>query len=214
MLLSGGIDSATVGAFLKFNEGKKIYPIIVMYGQKHDKEILAARRVAQALKFEEPLELDLSDAFKPMKSELLDKDHDVHPDPHRDTVGSTYVPMRNTVLLSIAAGYAESIGASEIAYGAHKDDSSDYPDCTEEYYHAMQKLVKVATNGRVELRAPFIRWHKKDVVQMGAKLGVPYELTWSCYNGREKHCGNCPTCTARQYAFLEAGVIDPTEYER
>lgn len=214
LLMSGGLDSSTVGAFLKRNEGRHIFPVIVMYGQKHSKEIEISQELAKLMGFEEPVLLDMSGAFTCMRSELLDLTKDVEEDPHRDVVGSTYVPMRNTTLISLATGYAESIGASEVAYGAHLDDSNCYPDCTKEYFIAMRDLVWIATNNQVELRAPFINFRKADIVREAVKSGVPIEKTWSCYNGRDKHCGKCPTCVGRMYAFMEAGIKDPTEYEK
>ena len=211
--MSGGLDSSTVGAFLKRNEGRSIYPLIIKYGQKHSKEVAISIKLADMMNFEKPVIMDISGAYGCMKSELLDVTKDVSEDPNRDVVGSTYVPMRNTTLISLAAGYAESIDAREVAYGAHMDDSNHYPDCTPEYLKAMDALVRVATNNQVTVRAPFINYRKVDILIEAAKSNVPVAKTWSCYNGREKHCGKCPTCVARKQAFLEADITDPTEYE-
>jgi 7-cyano-7-deazaguanine synthase len=129
-----------------------------------------------------------------------------------EVMKQTVVPNRNMILLAIAAGYAEGLGAGFVAYAAHAGDHYIYPDCRPEFVEAVRSAIQLATETRVQLLTPFLYWYKKDIVSWGKELGVPWKLTWSCYKGGEKHCGKCGTCIERKEAFILAGVDDPTEY--
>ena len=218
VLLSGGVDSSTcLAVALQGCKPSEVLAVNMYYGQKHDKEMQSARDVAMYYGVE-LWELDLSMIFQKSDCTLLK--HTSKPVPHgsyaeqqegkRNPV-STYVPFRNGLMLSAAASIAVSVGASEIYYGAHADDSAGnaYPDCSEEFTEAMNKAVYEGSGKAVRIVAPFVNDNKTGVVKTGLRLGVPYELTWSCYEGGEKPCGKCGTCLDREKAFRENGVVDP-----
>lgn len=125
----------------------------------------------------------------------------------------TVVPFRNGIMLSIAAGFAESIGAECIVLGNHFGDHAVYPDCRQDFVEPMAQAIENGTYAKIKLVAPFTKVTKADIAKLGFNLKVPYEMTWSCYKGGEKHCGKCGTCVERIEAFQLAGVADPTEYE-
>ena len=218
ILHSGGLDSSTLMAYAA-EECDEIIGLSIAYGQKHqDREIRAAREVCEHFKAEH-MEIELPDIFKGFGSTLMDSDK---ANPHltyeeiRDSDGPspTYVPFRNANLLSIATAVAQTNKCEFVYFGAHADDAHNYayPDCTPEFIWAMANAINVGTYYSVRLKSPVMWMTKGEIVAMGDTLGVPIKLTYSCYEGTEIHCGECPTCISRQVAFEEAGVDDPTEY--
>ena len=219
VLLSGGLDSATVLAIAKERE-RDVVAVTFDYGQRHARELDSARRIAGRLGVEKHIvmELDLGpfleSSLTRISRELPERD-----DPSAGgEVPSTYVPARNIVFLSIAAAFAESMGADEVFIAANAVDYSGYPDCTPEFLGAFQKTLEVGTKRGVEgsavrIEAPLIAMSKGDIVREAIRLGVPVELTWSCYGGGERACGRCDSCRLRLRGFREAGVDDPLEYE-
>ena len=135
--------------------------------------------------------------------------------PAKGEIPATYVPFRNGIMLAVAAAWAEVIGASKIFTGFVEEDSSGYPDCREIFVNAMEKAINLGRRpeGKVEIIAPLLHKTKAEIVSIGTKLKIPYELTWSCYLGGEYHCGKCPACRLRKKAFIEARIKDPTIYE-
>ena len=220
VLLSGGLDSATCGAIAA--EKEEIYALTIDYGSKHSKEIEAAGRIAKHLKAKEHKVMNVAlDTFG--GSALLDEKINIETVEDVEDIGrgipTSYVPARNMIFLSIAVGYAEVVGATKVYIGANAVDYSGYPDCKPEFLEAFQEVVKVGTKAGVEGRgiriiAPLIGMGKSDIIRKGMELGVPLELTWTCYRGGERACGTCEACILRLKGFREAGSDDPLEYER
>ena len=219
VLLSGGVDSTTCLAIAVEKYGREeVLALSVSYGQKHNKELTAAKAVADY--YGVPLRtLDLSVLFEGSDCSLLQGSGEAIPeesysDQLQKTGGkpvSTYVPFRNGLFLSSAASVALSNGCEEIYYGAHSDDAAGnaYPDCTPEFNESISRAVYLGSGGQLRVTAPFIGWNKAQVVGKGLSLHVPYELTWSCYEGEDKPCGVCGTCRDRIAAFEANGVTDP-----
>ena len=212
VLLSGGIDSATLLYKLVFDY--ECYPLSIKYGQRHEKEIVAARNLCEARNANLLLRwklADLSSLGLLLKSTLTG--YGDIPEGHyqAENMKQTVVPNRNMIFLAVAAGYAQTIEAGYVAYAAHAGDHYIYADCRPEFIKSAAKTIKLATE--VELIEPFMHVNKTDIVKMGRKLNVPYRLTWSCYKGGDRHCGRCGSCNERKEAFREAGVEDPTTYE-
>ena len=219
VLLSGGLDSSTcLAVALQGTKPDEVLAVNMYYGQKHEKEMISARQIA-AYYGVELMELDLSMIFSRSNCSLLRSSNNAIPEgsyaeQQDETPGkpvSTYVPFRNGLMLSAAASIAVSVGASEIYFGAHADDAAGnaYPDCSPEFSNYMDSAIFFGTDRQVRVCAPFIRNTKADIVREGLKLGVPYGMTWSCYNGRDRPCGKCGTCIDRKKAFEENGVKDP-----
>ncbi len=215
MLLSGGLDSYTTAA-IAAGEGFRLHALTVRYGQVHDDELAAARRVARALGIREHLELDVDLAS--IGGSALTGSLPVPLDRPADSaeIPATYVPARNTVLLALALGWAEVLGARDLFIGVNAVDYSGYPDCRPAYIAAFERLAALATRAGVEgaafrVHAPLIRLSKADIIRRGVALGLDYGLTHSCYNpvpgGRP--CGRCDSCRLRAGGFDEAGVPDP-----
>jgi 7-cyano-7-deazaguanine synthase len=214
VLLSGGLDSYTAGAIAR-DLGFEIYALTVKYGQRHAHEILAARRVAQALgvKAHRELSVDLAS----VGGSALLGDGDVPKDgPHFGVIPSTYVPARNTVMLSLALAWGEVLGALDLFIGVNALDYSGYPDCRPEYIEAFERMAALATktgvNGeRFRIRAPLISMTKADIIRRGTALGLDYRLTHSCYDPLPQGapCGRCDSCVLRARGFAEAGLPDP-----
>ena len=221
VLLSGGVDSSTCLALAKEKYGD-VVALALYYGQKHSKELAAAEAIAAHYKAP-LLKLDLTPVFAFSNCSLLKQSAGEIPQQsyaeqlktqHGEPV-TTYVPFRNGVFLSVAASIALAQGCSVIYYGAHADDAagSAYPDCSDDFNNKMNEGIYLGSGRKVQLVAPFVKMTKKDIVALGLALGVPYELTWSCYCGGEKPCGKCGTCIDRKAAFAANGAADPLEYE-
>ena len=220
VLSSGGVDSTTaLGLAVKKYGRENVIALSVFYGQKHDKEIRASIAVADYYGVEH-LFLDLSVIFKDSNRSLLRHSTEEIPeesyaDQIRKTEGekpvSTYVPFRNGLFLSSAASIALSRDCSVIYYGVHADDSAGaaYPDCSPVFNNAMNEAIWEGSGHQLRIEAPFVNVSKADVVRMGLEIGVPYELTWSCYEGGEEPCGKCATCIDRAAAFAANHVEDP-----
>ncbi|GAO05517.1 7-cyano-7-deazaguanine synthase QueC [Anaeromyxobacter sp. PSR-1] len=222
VLLSGGLDSSTCLAVARA-EGLEAHCLSVDYGQRHKGELARARRIARALGAagHRVVKVDLS-AFG--GSALTDAGIAV-PKGRSEArmardIPVTYVPARNTVMLSLALAHAEVIGAEQIFVGVNAIDYSGYPDCRPAFLRAFERLAKVATRAGVEghplrIRAPLLRLSKAGIVRLGTKLGVPYRMTLSCYDPiRGRACGRCDACRLRRKGFAEAGVQDPTQYAK
>ena len=216
VLLSGGLDSSTVLAIARA-EGFRPYALSVAYGQRHDAELAAATRVAQALGAVEHrvARVDLG-VFG--GSALTDAAIAV-PETPSEGIPATYVPARNTVLLSVALAWAEVIGAYDLFIGVNAVDYSGYPDCRPEFIAAFEALANVATKAGVEgarfrVHTPLMRLSKAEIIRRGLELGVDYSLTVSCYQADEagRACGRCDACRLRAQGFAKAGVPDPTPY--
>lgn len=221
ILLSGGVDSSTcLAVAMENSKPEDVLALNMYYGQRHEKEMLSARKVA-AFYGVKLMELDLSEIFSRSNCSLLKRSDVAVPDgsyaeQQKQDAGkpvSTYVPFRNGLMLSAAASIAISVGATEIYYGAHADDAAGnaYPDCSVPFTDAINAAILEGSGGQVHVVAPFVKKNKTGVVREGLRLGVPYELTWSCYNGRDRPCGKCGTCIDRARAFKENGVEDPYE---
>ena len=212
VLLSGGLDSATTLYFAK-DKGFQCFCLIFDYGQRHKKEIYAAKKIAQRANCSSQI-VRITLPWK--GSSLLDKRMPVSriQDPRSNVIPPTYVPARNIIFLSFALSYAEVIGADTIFIGANAIDYSGYPDCRPRFYQAFVKAAKLGTKAGVEgspirILTPLIRKTKARIIKSGMKLGAPYELTWSCYQGGRFPCGKCDSCRFRAKGFREAGFSDP-----
>ena len=221
VLLSGGMDSATALA-IALKDGCSVIALSVDYGQRHRKELEAAKKIAKhfAVRDHRIVSLDLTAIGG---SALTDRRIRVPQQRRLEEIGqgipATYVPARNTILLSYALGLAEATEAKAIYIAANALDFSGYPDCRPEFYRAFQEVARLGTKRGVEgdiieIRTPLIAMTKADIVRKGEELGVPWALTWSCYQGGEKACGVCDSCQLRLKGFREAGVKDPLEYAR
>jgi 7-cyano-7-deazaguanine synthase len=215
VLLSGGLDSYTAAAIARA-EGYRLYALTVRYGQRHAREIEAARAVARLLGVQRHVELDVD--LSAFGGSSLTTDAPVPKDRPIDPaeIPSTYVPARNTVFLSLALGWAEVIGATDIVIGVNAMDYSGYPDCRPEYIAAFERLAGLATRagvegGRFRIHAPLLTMTKAEIIRRGLALGLDYGLTHSCYDpdpaGRP--CGRCDSCVLRATGFSQAGIADP-----
>ena len=216
VLLSGGLDSATTLAWARAR-GHDCYALSVAYGQRHSAELDAAARVAQSLGAREHrvMHVDLGALGG---SALTDASIAV-PESAGEGIPVTYVPARNTVLLSLALAWAEVLVARHLVIGVNAVDYSGYPDCRPEFIDAFAKLAQVATRAAVEgeamqLHAPLLHWSKERIIKEGLRLGVDYALTVSCYqaDAQGRACGRCDSCRLRRAGFEAAGVTDPTRY--
>ena len=218
VLLSGGLDSATVLAMARA-QGFACHALSLDYGQRHHAELSAARRVAQALGAVEhkvlPLSLDEIGG-----SALTDRSIAV-PEAGGEGIPVTYVPARNTVFLALALGWAEVLGSTDLFVGVNAVDYSGYPDCRPAFIEAFERLANLATKAGVEgnvfrVHAPLIEMSKAEIIRAGSALGVDYGLTVSCYQADEQGlaCGRCDSCRLRAEGFKAAGVADPTRYRR
>lgn len=221
-LLSGGLDSATTLAVAK-NQGFDCYALTFRYGQRHSIEIKSAKRIADAIGVIEHriLDIDLA-AFA--GSALTDRSLDVPKGRNIISRGTdipvTYVPARNTIFLSFALAWAETLGIFDIFIGVNAIDYSGYPDCRAEFIKAFQKLANLATaagvegKGKYKIHTPIIKMTKAEIIKTGAKLNLDYSLTHSCYDPDEKGraCGRCDSCRLRLKGFADAGLKDPIEY--
>lgn len=220
VLLSGGIDSTTCAVLACREFGpENVLALSLFYGQKHAKEIEAAVEVVRYLGLKDHLIRKLPDIFQGGGSTLVDPDQP-NPETTYEEIGKsqgvspTYVPFRNANLLSAATSLALVKGADTVYYGAHAEDGRNwaYPDCTPEFNGAMANAIFIGSYMKVRLLTPLQWLTKSEVIALGQKIGTPFELTWSCYNGQKKACGVCPTCVSRLKAFEENGMQDPIAY--
>ena len=213
-LLSGGLDSATA-LYAAKAEGCECIALTLQYGQRHVREIESAKTIAADLglrHFLVPVGLPwkgsaLLDAYIQMPAGRSENEM-------QKQIPVTYVPARNSIFLTLAASCAEALGSDAIYIGANALDYSGYPDCRPEYFEAAEKMICLGTKAGVEgrrfaIKAPLVRMSKKEIVLWGAKLGVPFEKTWSCYQGKARPCGECDSCILRAKGFREAGILDP-----
>ena len=217
VLLSGGLDSATVLAIARAR-GLSCYALSIAYGQRHEAELTAAARVAALLGAREHrvMQVDLAGIGG---SALTDHSIAV-PETPSEGIPVTYVPARNTIMLSLALGWAEVLGAEHIFIGVNSLDYSGYPDCRPEYVDAFAHLAQLATKAGVEghpcrIEAPLITWTKERIIREGMALGVDYGMTVSCYqaDAEGRACGRCDSCRLRRAGFEAAGLVDPTRYQ-
>ena len=215
VLLSGGLDSYTAAAIAKAQRFT-LFALTIHYGQRHAREIDAARAVAKGLGVERHLELDVD--LRAIGGSSLTSDAPVPRDRDLGANGipSTYVPARNTIFLSLALGWAEVLGARDIVIGVNALDYSGYPDCRPEFIAAFERLAEVATRagvegGRIRVHTPLLTLGKADIIRRGLELGLDYGLTHSCYDPSPdgRPCGACDSCVLRAKGFAEAGVPDP-----
>jgi 7-cyano-7-deazaguanine synthase len=221
ILLSGGVDSATAAAIAK-RQGFALHALSFRYGQRHQREVEAAKKVAAFLEAKAHLVLDFD--LRAIGGSAL-TDHIEVPKGRSAAeiaqgIPVTYVPARNTIFLSFGLALAERIGAADIFFGANQLDYSGYPDCREEYIHAFEQMANLATKAGVEgkrqtiIHTPLIHMSKAEIIKEGVALGIDYGLTWSCYDPQpdERACGLCDSCQLRLKGFKEAGVKDPIPY--
>lgn len=212
VLLSGGLDS-TVAFYDALEKFDKVAAISFDYGSKHNvNEIAMAKQHTSMNKTAHDI-VSLDFVNQLFKSDLLKSGGNI-PDGHYQELSmkQTVVPFRNGIMLSVAAGYAESIEADSLVIAAHTGDHAIYPDCREDFTRAMAEAIHRGTYNDLKLVTPFIEMDKAQIVKRGVDLNVDFSKTWSCYRGGVKHCGSCGTCVERREAFILAGVEDPTEY--
>ena len=206
ILFSSGLDSTTV-LYYAMNKSYDCHCLIFDYGQKHNKEVNNEKKFAEKLNLKYHI---VKTSIPWDMSSLINKNKKIpeHKLIKEGFVPSTYVPGRNTIFLSYAISYAETIKAKKIFLGINAVDFSSYPDCTPQYLKAMQQVMKALNNG-IKIVAPIEKYSKAQIIKLGTKLKVPYEKTWSCYNGKNKPCGKCDSCKLRAKGFKEAGTDDP-----
>ncbi len=218
VLFSGGVDSTTCLAMAIDKYGKdNVVALSISYGQKHTKEIEASDKIAEYYGVEH-IYLDLAKIFQYSDCSLLShSDKEIPKDTYAKQLEkadgepvSTYVPFRNGLFLSSAASIALSKDCGVIYYGAHSDDAAGnaYPDCSDAFNKAMGEAIYIGSGNALKIEAPFVNMTKADVVAAGLKLNVPYEYTWSCYEGNDKPCGVCGTCLDRKEAFAANGIVE------
>ncbi|MFI1015138.1 7-cyano-7-deazaguanine synthase QueC [Streptomyces sp. NPDC020965] len=214
VVLSGGMDSTTLMAHYAAL-GCDLVAVTVDYGQRHRKEIDAARWIADHYGATHHV-VDLSGLGAVLGGSALTDDSVAVPDGHyaEQSMRATVVPNRNAVLANVAVSVGVAHRAGVVALGMHAGDHFIYPDCRPEFHEALRQLVKVANEGfpTPSVEAPFITWSKADIARHGSRLGAPLADSWSCYKGGDRHCGTCGTCYERREAFQVAGVVDPTDY--
>ena len=219
ILLSGGLDSSTV-LYQAKADGYECYAISFDYQQRHQRELTSAQQIAESAGIVEHqvVKFDLTLwGGSALTDRKIDLPRDRSLDQMSETIPITYVPARNTIFLSFALGYAETVNASRVYIGVNALDYSGYPDCRPDYIDAMQDVFRLGTKqGRegnpILIYSPLIHLKKTEIIQLGKQLGVPWEKTWSCYAGEEKACGVCDSCKLRLAAFQELGLTDPIPY--
>lgn len=218
ILLSGGLDSITVLALAK-QQGFKCYALSFDYGQRHNAELKAAARIATDYGVEEHKVINIG--LSSIGGSALTDEHIAVPDTAQEGIPVTYVPARNTIFLSFALGWAEVLNAHDIFIGVNAVDYSGYPDCRPEFIKAFQHLANLATKAGVEgehftIHTPLISLSKAEIIKLGTELRVDYHRTVSCYSADEqgRACGVCDACRLRKTGFTEAGIVDPTQYQK
>jgi len=212
VIYSGGMDSFTVlNRALK--DGKKVFALSFDYGQRHVKELECAASVCKSLKIDHKI-IDISSINQLLAGSSLTDDIEI-PEGHYESenMKSTVVPNRNMILLSLAVGYAVSVGAAQVYYGAHSGDHAIYPDCRPEFVQKMNEVCQIANYESVEIFSPYLAVNKAAILADGLDMGLDYSDTWTCYNGRTKACGKCGSCQERLEAFSENKMVDPISYE-
>ena len=212
VIYSGGMDSFTVlNKALK--QGHEVYALSFNYGQRHVKELEVAKSVCDDLGVNHKI-VDISAINQLIGGSSLTDDIDV-PEGHyeEESMKSTIVPNRNMILLSLAVGYAVSLKASKVFYGAHSGDHAIYPDCRPEFVRKMDDVCRIANYDEVEIVCPYLDKSKIDILTDGLQMGLDYSNTWTCYNGREQACGKCGACQERLEAFALNNASDPLPYE-
>lgn len=212
VILSGGMDSSVCLAD-SISKYDSVESVTFNYGQTHSKEIIQAKKISDYYKVKNHL-IELNNLTSHFKTSLSKISNLKIPEKSTKEIPNTYVPMRNTIMLSIAVGIAESNNINFVIYGANAIDFSGYPDCRPNYVSAYNNLLREAISGnKIEILTPIINLKKSEVVKLGNSLNVPFELTWSCYRGNDKSCGRCASCEYRLKGFSEANSRDPLEYE-
>jgi 7-cyano-7-deazaguanine synthase len=218
-LLSGGLDSC-VTTFIAKKQGYALYALSFRYGQRHSKELSCAKKISKAVGAKDHviLTIDLQQfgGSSLFKSSTQTIEHHELKDIGK-TIPATYIPARNTIFLSFALAYAETLNADVIFIGVNAVDYSAYPDCRPEYINAYQQLANLATKRgvhgkRIRIKAPLLHLTKAEIIRKGLQMNVPFSKTWSCYHGEVKACGRCDSCLLRLKGFQEAGVKDPLPY--
>ena len=214
VVCSGGLDSVTLSHKIAM-EKTLTHLVSFDYGQRHDKELDYARRCASRLGVTHDI-IDITDIGRRLTGSALTDAMEV-PDGHyaQETMRSTIVRNRNAIMLTIAFGIAAARGAEAVTAAFHGGDHFIYPDCRPAFVEAFAAMQRMALDGvaQIAFATPFLRWSKADIVREGARLGVPFAQTWSCYKGGARHCGRCGTCVERREAFDLAGADDPTPYD-
>ncbi|OKY26575.1 7-cyano-7-deazaguanine synthase QueC [Thalassotalea sp. PP2-459] len=212
VIYSGGMDSFTV-LNKAVHDGKQVFALSFDYGQRHVKELDCAASVCATLGIKHKI-IDISAINQLLAGSSLTDDIEI-PEGHyeEESMKSTVVPNRNMILLSMAVGYAVSVGASQVYYGAHSGDHAIYPDCRPEFVQKMNDVCQIANYEAVEIYSPYLTVTKTDILTDGLSMGLDYSQTWTCYNGREKACGKCGACQERLEAFSENKTTDPLPYE-
>jgi len=214
VLISGGMDSLVTTAIAK-NDGYELYGLHLNYKQRTEKkELKAFKNISHFYNIRKTLVVDIAYLSQIGGSALTDKKIPILVSQSQD-IPMTYVPFRNTHIIAIAVSWAEVIGAEKIFIGAVEEDSSGYPDCREDYYHAYNQLIEVGTKPKthIEIKTPLIHMSKKEIVLKGNELGAPFKLSWSCYSNSHKACGVCDSCRLRLKGFHEANLKDPIPYK-
>jgi len=212
VIYSGGMDSFTV-LNRALQDGKEVFSLSFDYGQRHVKELECANTVCNALGVNHKV-IDISSINQLLAGSSLTDDIDIPEGQYEtDNMKSTVVPNRNMVLLSLAVAYAVSIGAEQVYYGAHSGDHAIYPDCRPEFLEKMNDVCKIANYQSVEIFSPYLNVNKTAILADGIAMGLDYSNTWTCYNGRDKACGQCSSCQERLEAFADNNQTDPIAYE-
>ena len=212
VIFSGGMDSFTV-LNRAIKDGKEVFALSFDYGQRHVKELICAADICSELSVNHKI-INISAINQLLTGSSLTDNIDI-PEGHyeAENMKSTVVPNRNMILLSLAVGYAVSIGASQVYYGAHSGDHAIYPDCRPEFVNKMNDVCQIANYEAVEIFSPYLNNNKTDILTDGLKMGLDYGKTWTCYNGRALACGKCGACQERLEAFKDNNAVDPITYE-
>ncbi|MFN8376575.1 MAG: 7-cyano-7-deazaguanine synthase QueC [Anaerolineae bacterium] len=215
-IVSGGMDSVTLLHHLVKRERRTPAVITFLYGQKHAREVELAQYNADLLACQPHRILDLSPFKTIFEASALVSEHIDIPQMasvQGDPQPATYVPNRNMIFLSLAAAYAETLGVTEVFYGAQRHDMYGYWDTTPQFLEQVNAVFALNRRTPVRIQAPFVNHSKADILRTGLELGVDYSKTWSCYKGQDAACGECPTCAERLAAFAEVGIADPLPYK-
>ena len=213
VIYSGGMDSYTV-LHLAVQQGYDVYALSFDYGQRHSKELVVAQQVCDSASINHKV-VDITAINQLLKGSSLTSMDIAIPtgDYAEDNMQSTVVPNRNMILLSLAIGYAVSLKADKVFYGAHSGDHAIYPDCRPEFVEAMNDVANIANYEAIEVVSPFLHASKTDILQAGLDLGLDYSQTWTCYQGLAEACGQCGSCIERVGAFTALGLQDPLPYQ-